>query len=289
MTVGFIGFGEAASCIAQGLRQEGVERILCYDAMQDDPKMKEDFNKKYMACNGEKMSSTADVCRGANLVISAVPSNYAVLAAQSALEGIGPGLLFLDVSTATPAEKREIADMVEKRGALCADGAMLGALLKDKHQVPMLLSGNGAVAVKERLSPYHMKLEVVEGAPGVATGIKFIRSITAKGISCLLIESLQAGQHFGVEQAIVDSFLDSYGPGFIDIVNGYVSGAVLHAERREHEMQNVVDFLKSESLPHTMAEASRQKLQWLSKNKIKDNFSMGVPRNWNGVLEGWKL
>lgn len=289
MTIGFIGFGEAASCIAQGLHQEGVERILCYDMMQDDPKVEESFNKKYTACGGEKMPSAADVCRNADLVISAVPSNYAVSAAKNALEGIGPNLLFLDVSTATPAEKREISDMVEKRGALCADGAMLGALLKDKHQVPMLLSGNGAIAVKERLAPYHMRLEVVAGAPGVATGMKFIRSITAKGISCLLIESLQAGQHFGIEQAIVDSFLDSYGPGFIEIINGYVSGAVIHAERREHEMQNVVDFLKSESLPHTMAEASRQKLQWLNKNKIKDNFSAGVPRNWDGVLDGWKL
>lgn len=289
MTVGFVGFGEAASCIALGLHQEGIERILCYDSMQDDPKMKEIFEQRCAACGGEKVPSAADACRDAELAISAVPSNYAVSAAKSALEGVRPGLLFLDVSTAAPSEKRKIADMVEEKGALFADGAMMGALLKDKHQVPMLLSGKGAPAVKERMAPYDMRLEVVEGAPGVATGMKFIRSITAKGISCLLIESLQAAQYFGVEQAIVDSFLDSYGAGFIETINGYVSGAVLHAERRKHEMENVVDFLKSESLPYTMAEASRQKLQWLHDNKIKDHFSAGVPRDWSGVLADWKL
>jgi len=289
MIVGFIGFGEAAFNIALGLHEEGVERILCYDIMQDDLRMKDSFDEKCAASCGEKMSCSADVCRGADLVISAVQSKYAVFAAQSASEGIKPGLLYMDVSTATPAEKREISDLVEKRGALFADGAMLGALLKDKHKVPMLLSGNASAAIKEKMAPYNMQLEIVEGAPGVATGIKFIRSITAKGISCLLIESLQAAQHFGVEQTIVDSFLDSYGPGFIEIINGYVSGAILHAERREHEMQNVVDFLKSESLPYTMAESSRQKLQWLHDRKIKDNFNTGVPRNWIGVLENWKL
>jgi len=289
MTVGFVGFGEAAYCIAQGLRQEGVERILSYDVMQNDPKMKESFEQKCADCGAKMMASAADVCREAELVISAVPSKYAVSVARSTLDGVHSGLLFLDVSTATPAEKREIADMVEEKGALCADGAMLGTLLKDKHQVPILLSGNGAAAIKEKMDPYHMRLEVVEGVSGVATGIKFIRSIAAKGLSCLLIEALQAGQRFGVEQIIVDSFLDSYGPGFIEIVDGYVSGAVLHADRREHEMQNVVDFLRSESLPFTMAEASRQKLKWLHDNKVKDHFNTGVPRNWVGVLDGWQL
>ena len=35
MTVGFVGFGEAASSIAAGLHEEGVQRIVCFDVMQD--------------------------------------------------------------------------------------------------------------------------------------------------------------------------------------------------------------------------------------------------------------
>lgn len=289
MIIGFVGFGEAASSIAAGLREEGVERILCYDAMQDDPRFSEGFAGKVDACQGVKAASAADVCREAEIVISAVPSNFAVSAAESAAEGVHEGQLFMDVSTATPIEKKQIAAMVEARGAKFIDGAMMGALLKDRHQVPMLLSGSGAVELFEKMKPYHMRLEVVEGEPGTATSIKFIRSITAKGISCLLIESLQAAQHFGVEETIVASFIDSFGPKFQGIIDGYVSGAILHANRREHELQNVVDFLKSENLPYTMAEATRQKLGWLDEEKIKDRFEGGVPRNWKKVLEGWNL
>ena len=96
----------------------------------------------------------------------------------------------MDVSTATPIEKKKISGMVKAKGGLFVDGAMMGALLKDKHQVPMLLSGDGAAVFRDKMEPYHMRLEIVDGEAGTATSIKFIRSITAKGLSCLLIESL---------------------------------------------------------------------------------------------------
>lgn len=289
MKVGFIGFGEAASSIALGLHEEGVEQVLCYDVMQDDVRFLKGFEKKRAACEGEKMADAAHVCEAVEIVISAAQSNYAVAAAESALEGITRGLLFMDVSTATPIEKKKMAQMIEMRGGLFVDGAMMGALLKDKHKVPMLLSGAGAQELKEKMAPYHMNLKVVSKDPGTATSIKFIRSITAKGLSCLLIESLQPAQRFGVEHIIVESFLDTFGPDFLEIINGYVSGAIIHADRREHEMLNVVDFLKSEELPYTMAEATREKLQWLRDDCVKDRFDNGVPRDWVKVLEGWKL
>ena len=289
MVVGFIGFGEAASSIALGLHKEGIARIVCCDAMQNDERFKEAMDNRVDACQGQMLENTAEVCRKSDVVISAVPSNYAVTAAEHALDGIKEGQPFMDVSTATPIEKKKISGMVKAKGGLFVDGAMMGALLKDKHQVPMLLSGDGAAVFQDKMEPYHMRLEIVDGEAGTATSIKFIRSITAKGLSCLLIESLQAAQRFGVEQTIVDSFIDTFGPDFIGIINGYISGAIIHAERREHELENVVNFLKSESLPYTMAEATRLKLQWLKDIRVKDNFEHGVARDWKKVLEGWKL
>lgn len=289
MVVGFIGFGEAASSIALGLHKEGIERIVCCDAMQNNERFKEAMDNRVDACQGQMLENTAEVCRKSDVVISAVPSNYAVTAAEHALDGIKEGQPFMDVSTATPIEKKKISGMVKAKGGLFVDGAMMGALLKDKHQVPMLLSGDGAAVFRDKMEPYHMRLEIVDGEAGTATSIKFIRSITAKGLSCLLIESLQAAQRFGVEQTIVDSFIDTFGPDFIGIINGYISGAIIHAERREHELENVVNFLKSESLPYTMAEATRLKLQWLKDIRVKDNFEHGVARDWKKVLEGWKL
>lgn len=289
MKVGFVGFGEADSSIAAGLSEEGIQEIFCYDAMQDDPRSAELFNKRLAACKGKKMATAVDVCKESDVVFSATPSNFALSAAKGAVDGVHPGMIYADVSTATPKEKKQIGSMVEAKGGLFVDGAMMGALLKDRHKVSMLLSGSGAEQLKKKMEPYHMRQQVVPGEAGTATSIKFIRSITAKGLSALLIESLQTAQKFGVEDMIVDSFLDSFGPDFIKIIDGYVSGAVLHAARREHEMLNVVDFLKSEELPYTMAEATRQKLQWLNENDVKSRFEGGAPRNWKGILKDWNL
>ena len=63
MIVGFIGFGEAASSIALGLRGEGIDRMVCYDAMQDDERMSEIMKERVAACQGEKAESAAAVCR----------------------------------------------------------------------------------------------------------------------------------------------------------------------------------------------------------------------------------
>lgn len=289
MTVGFIGFGEAASSIAGGLRKEGLTKMYCYDAMQEQPERREKIEKMCKISGTRMLDTAAEVCREAEIVIAAVPSAYAQSAAEEALDGIHPGTIYVDVTTASPAEKRKISGWVEEKGAVFADAAMLGTLLKDRHQVPMLLCGSGAAEFSKRMEPYHMNLTLVEGAAGTATGIKFIRSITAKGLSCLLFESLQAAQRLGVEELIVESFLDSFGPGFERIIDGYLSGAIIHAERREHELKNVVDFLKQEDLPSTMAEAARQKLKWIEDEDIKGNFEGEVGRNWRDVLSGWKL
>ncbi len=289
MVIGFVGFGEAASSIALGLRQEGVTGMVCYDAMQDVPRFKEGFDKKIEATGAEKKATAIEVCQCSDLVISATPSNYAFSAAEGAAPGAHKGMIYMDTSTATPKDKKRIAELMEANGACFVDAAMMGTLLKDRHQVPMLLCGSGAAKAKELLDPFHMRLTLVEGEPGTATSIKFIRSITAKGLSCLLIESFQAAKKFGVMDTIQDSFLDSFGPGFQKIMDGYISGAVIHAARRQHEMENVVDFLKSEDLPYNMADATRAKLQWIDENHVKDLFEDGVPRDFRKVMEVWDV
>lgn len=289
MILGFIGFGEANSSIALGLSKEGLKDMICYDAMQDDERFKAGFEKKYAETGAKRMETAAEVCRRADLVISTTPSNFAYGAAEGAAPGAHEGLIFMDNSTATPKDKKRIGELMASKGALFVDGAMMGTLLKDRHQVPMLLCGSGAQKAKELMAPYNMRMEVVEGEPGTATSIKFIRSIMTKGLSCLLIESFQAAKKYGVVDTIQDSFLDSFGPGFQKIMDGYISGAVLHAARRQHEMENVVDFLKSEDLPYSMADATRGMLQWINENDIKSLFPDGVPRDFHKVLDVWNV
>ena len=289
MKIGFLGFGEASSSMAAGFRDAGLndmkayDILLCNDGKKDDVLAKMDMSGVTPAYDPEQAVAEADV------IIAAVPAQFAVQTAESARGAFKDGAIYLDVTTAGPSEKKAIARIAEENGAKGVDGAMLGPLLKYRQKVPMLLSGKGSEEVKALLAPYQTDMTVISSNPGDATSIKFIRSIVAKGLACLLFESLQTAQHFGVEDIVVDSFKESYGDSFEKVIDGYVSGTCIHALRREHEMENVVDMLKSAGLPYQMSEATREKLASIAELRIADRFTEGVPRNWRGTLKGWGL
>ena len=183
MVIGFVGFGEANSSIAQGLREEGLSEIVCFDAMQADPRFRDKIAQKADSCGAKQLESSAMVCQAADIVISGTPSSFALGAAEQASQGAHKGLIYIDVSTATPKDKKQMAEILEAKDASFVDGAMMGTLLKDRHKVPMLLCGSGADAFKQAMDPYHMRLTVVQGEPGTATSIKFIRFIDC--FSCI--------------------------------------------------------------------------------------------------------
>ena len=142
--IGFLGFGEAGYAIASGLHEkEGVNNILVYDAMQDDLKFSEKLAEKRASVSAVKMSSEAELAGCADIIFVAIPSFCAFDCAKRAAEGIRPGVVYVDVSTATSAEKRAESEMFAAKGALFVDGAMMGALPLEKHQVHMMISGNG--------------------------------------------------------------------------------------------------------------------------------------------------
>lgn len=287
--ISFLGFGEAASSIALGLSQEGAKGLRGYDILLEDTEKRQRVLDLMKQSGTEPARNPGEAVQGADVIFSAVPADFAVATAEQAAPFLKNGCVLVDVTTASPEEKKKIADMTEHYGAGFVDGAMLGPLLQYHHQVPMLLSGSGCEMLLERMREYHMNLTVVNQLPGAATSIKFIRSITAKGLACLLFESFQAAQHFHVEEMIAESLCESYGGAFEKVMDNYLSGTIIHAKRREHEMRNVVDFLESAGLPDKMAEATRGKLEEIAGMKLEQGFAEGVPRNWRGVLEGWKL
>ena len=290
MRIGFIGFGEASSSIAEGFYKEGIQDLLAFDIRYINPAYEEKLAEKMKGVGVKPAATAKEVAENSDVIFSAVPGNYAVSAAKDTVAGLRSDTLYADVSTATPAEKKEIARLVEAKGGKFIDGAMMGLVSKLKHKVPMLISGSGIEEFAKLMTPYHMGLTKINEIPGVATSIKFIRSITAKGFACLVIESLQAAQKFGVEEMIVDSLCQSLGgPKFEKIVDAFVSSTMVHAERRAHEMENVVEFLKKSELPSTMSEATCEKLSWIYAQDIKSRFSGEVPQSWRDVIEKWGL
>lgn len=288
--VGFLGFGEAGYAIASGLHEkEGVNHILAFDAMQDDPHFAGKLEEKRAALGAAKMDSEAALASKADIIFVAVPSFCAFDCAKNAAAGIRSGTVYVDVSTATAAEKRQEAQLFAERNALFVDGAMMGALPLERHQVHMMVSGPGRERMQALMAPYHMNLDDQGPEPGVATSIKFVRSVFTKGVMALTIEAMRTAQHYGIEDIIADSIRSALSKDFDVLMARWLGSPVLHAKRRSHEMSNVIASMEAEGLPAIMSRATKTHLDWLDESGMKECFSDGMPDDWHEILKRWPI
>ena len=209
MKIGFIGFGEAAYNISLGLKGEGVTGIIAYDKMAGDPVMGPMVAGRAAEAEAALLDTAKEVAEQADVIFGAVPSSFALDVCDEIKDVLCEGKIYADVSASTPAVKEKIWEAVRDTGVKFVDAAMLGSLPKDKHQVPITASGNGADTLKEMMTPYGMKITTAGEKAGAASAIKLVRSIYMKGIASLMIEMLQAADAYDVSEEVVSSIAKS--------------------------------------------------------------------------------
>ena len=177
LVVGFIGFGEAGSTIARGLKSAGLERIFAYDIR---PKTSDIVT---IVDSPMALASSSDV------IFSAVTSSSALEAATQNAPFLTGRHIYADINSVSPALKQDIDRVITATGASFVEVAVMAPVSPYGHTVPMLVGGAGAKTFKEMLSPFGMKMDILEGAKvGSAAAVKLCRSIVVKGIEALLFE-----------------------------------------------------------------------------------------------------
>ena len=237
MNIGFIGFGEAAYCIALGFSQNGTTGIRANDAMMNHPVMGQQVHNRAKEAQVELVEDAKEVARWADVLFAAVPSSFTMDVCNTVKDELRPGQIYADVSASTPATKKAIWEKIKDTGVLFADAAMLGSLPQDKHRVPITASGNGAEAFKATMEPLGMRITLAGDKAGSASAIKLVRSIFMKGIASLMIETMQAADAYDVSEEIVASLSKSLdGIPFTKHLDRLVTGSALHCKRRAAEM-----------------------------------------------------
>jgi len=84
--IGFIGFGEAGSTIAKGLRSVGVERLFAFDINTDAPRFGPLIHQRAVETGTTLVESSSALARSSELLFSTVTSSAALDAAQAGSE-----------------------------------------------------------------------------------------------------------------------------------------------------------------------------------------------------------
>ncbi|MCC7426573.1 MAG: NAD(P)-dependent oxidoreductase [Alphaproteobacteria bacterium] len=269
--IGFIGFGEAASCFARGFKGEGVEGFVAYDIAWQDPALSPRMRERAAATSTRLLASPAEVAAEADIIFSAVTCAATVDVAQAIEPHLKPHHFFLDINSSSPMAKQAAEAAIAPSGARFVELAVMSNVPPHLHRVPILLAGREARVLQALLAPLGMRMEVMSEKVGEASAVKMFRSILMKGIEGLFFECILAASRYGVVDRVLDSVKETLpGLDWVERANYTMPRTVEHALRRAHEMEEVTETLKAMGLDHSMAEATAHKLHWVDQQGLKD-------------------
>lgn len=276
--IGFIGFGEAGSHIALGLRSAGLDRLFAYDIR--------DVREQAVPSGTTVVDTPAALAEAGDILIAAVTASSALDAATQVAPFLDAHHLYADINSVSPALKQEIDAVIQNTGAGFVEAAVMAPVPPYGHHVPMLLGGSGATRFASTMTPFGMRLEVLPGKVGTAAAVKMCRSIVVKGLEALLFECVLGASRYDAEDRVFDSLNESFpGLDWKKLANYMIGRSVVHGERRAHEMEEVAETLRAIGIDPIMAEATAKRQAWSAGLDLKSRFDAAGPASYRDVLD----
>ena len=240
-----IGFGEAGSTSASVAMARNI-RLRVYDRA---PKQSE-----YAATGVEGRDSAAAVLADAEVVLSLVTADQALVVAEQAAPHLASDALWLDMNSVAPDTKRAAARIIEQAGGRYVDVAVMSPMLPARAATPLLLAGGYAPAGEAALRAIGFtNVRIVGEGVGRASSIKMIRSVMVKGIEALTAECVIAASAAGVLDEVLASLDASPSPPAWEERADYnLDRMMVHGLRRAAEMEEVAKTLDALGTGATM-------------------------------------
>jgi 3-hydroxyisobutyrate dehydrogenase-like beta-hydroxyacid dehydrogenase len=238
LAITFIGYGEVGQLFSRQLASRPGVRVSVYDILFDDSKKGQDLRNRASETGVLAAGSTADACRGADIVISAVTADSAITAAAQAAPHLMLSQFYIDLNSISPATKKQVAELVDQRGAHFVEFAVMAPVSGIGIEVPILSGGERAEEVSARLNDLGMKITAVSTGIGTASATKLCRSIIIKGMEALMVDFTLAAERAGVLPAALESLKASYpGMDWENLAKVMISRVSRHGIRRAAEMR----------------------------------------------------
>ena len=268
--IGIIGAGQLGTSLGKSLLAQGVPKVLAYN-LPSDTKARERAESAGMIW----LDNPAGL-NEARIIFSAVTADSAVHAAQACASSIHPDAVYIDLNSMGPNEKNATAAVVTAAGRRFIDGAVLGAAA-DGIKMPIIVSGEDAQEIAERLTLLGMNVRAVGTKSGEAASIKIVRSVLAKGLEVLYVEALLSAHRLGVDTEVLKTFCD-----WLDMRPAAASAQILvtthllHAERRMHELDMSIAAVRETGVEPVLTQAIRDRLAMTAATGISAQLA-GVP------------
>lgn len=286
LSLGFVGFGEAAYHIARGLHAAGLTAICAFDIHTNTPGRGEKIKQRVLEAKVTLCDSNEQLAGLCDVILSTVTASEALEAATQIAPHLATRHLYADLNSVSPDLKRSIAQLIDAQGAGFVEIAIMSPVPPKEHRVPMFLGGSHAKNLVSLLSPYGMNLEIVSDEIGAASAIKMCRSIIVKGMEALMLECVLAAVPYGADDRVFMT-LEETMPGikWKDLASYMVGRVIEHGERRAREMEEVAETLRAVGVEPIMTEAIVKVQDWGASLKLLPKLGDKALGDYREVVE----
>lgn len=228
--IGFIGLGAMGGPMAKNLVKKGFG-LTVFDVVTE--KM-----EPLKGVGAEGAASCKEVAEKCPIVITMLPSsphvNEAVLGPKGIFEGIREGSVLIDMSTIDPITTREIARILEEKGAEMLDAPVA-------RGVPAAVAGTLVIYVggKKEVFDRHREILAAMGTDiyhvgDIGTGevVKIVNNLMVAVTTCALAEAMVLGVKAGVKPDILFEALSS-GSGNSFVLQNHFKNNVMKGKFEE--------------------------------------------------------
>lgn len=252
------GLGEAGSSIAADLATAGAD-VHAYDPA-DVP-----------TPDGVlRHENPEPAVKGASLVLAVTAAVDAQGAIAQAWREMKRDTVYADLSTAPPSLKQDLADTAALRGLRFADVALMAPVPESGLATPALASGPGAALYAETINALGGRVDPISDRPGDAAARKLLRSVVTKGLTALVIESMEAATAHGDAEWMWHHLVALIGEADEKLLRRLIEGTPRHINRRVVEMDSARRFLESLEVRSTMTDATAEVLQRVQSKGMPD-------------------
>jgi len=256
-TIGILAPGEMGSALADVFRQNGCRVVTSVEGRSDRTR------QIVEASQIETLPTLRAVLQQSSIVISTTPPQFAVeLAETVANMESHSGTLFVDANSIAPKTTRQIQQIVRSAGMTMTDMAIRGLAGKLVERGAIYLSGQEVSRIEPLLRP--VETEILGSEVGSASLLKMLMGGLSKGIATLVMELGVSAERAGILERFLKG-LERYYPDVSSAMDSVLPTYPQHAQRRAHELEEVIACLRDCGVESQVIAGGRQLLHSYSQ------------------------
>lgn len=237
MKITVLGLGDVGSIFAKKIGEQGLEVVGFDSAKPKNPPVK-------------LIDSARDAVADSDIIFSINSATSSINIAQQVATHLKPGAIYCDLNRGTPALKKKLASIITPTAFV--DGAFLEQPSHQSGEMSIAISGDGAQKLIKICEGLNLDIRFVSEVAGDAAARELVRSMLAKGMAAIVIDTLWAAKELGLQQWAIDEINLEFDSSSATTVRQYLDGTQQNPKRQSVEMADISETLTDAGYESTM-------------------------------------